>query len=1642
MMKGSKWLAILAALAVTVAPAWSQFHYSGRNHIVNAGVLLLDSNLWTSSTYSANDTPFVWYNLDSDVGAKPSGWVFENPNPPSVITAGIAARWGLAGSTVGAPVTRSQASYWEVQLSQTTDTELSQYDVLVASIYETFELTPLERERLRRYVDQGGVLWVDTDSTVSFDPVNNLPTPFMLTSGTSSRTLDTLSPLVTLPNSLGLQDVLALEYGGDTGSFAPLTATELASYYADPLAVDSERMSMVATDNGNGIIGACAVGNGWVVLTTRGAARVLNEGIDPNTGLAVANQGYNADAPAVNRQTASVGRFVVNAISLNSNHAQVAQGTRSLNSISDDLGAPLFPGFGFASAGSPTRSPDLFNGLLVTTDDTHIYVYAAAKGGVRNYLQGQLMWKSEALTGPISNPTCIDIPSTSGAEPEYQIMVVDSTGTVQAFNAFQFGGAAVAPTYSCACTATPGPGALSGIPLAPTYEEGVVYVADWLGSTSGSPGRIWAFNPATGTALSGGAFAVSGSFGSFSASPTVGYIPIQDNSGGADKVVYIPGQGNSSPGSSGATIYSIWVGTRGETGTIGAPATTSVTPPQLTGSSLLIETRAGQILSGAVVYDDTSNAQDPLNPRITFVSASGQTFSDAQTAAAITGPITVVEGNINVTVNTALVTNNVRVVVDYTLDWSQCSPAPVRGTLSLPDQGAGIKQIIGSIALGEDGNFFAVMSTGVAPLGTSVLQGGSVYAFCENKGPGRFSLLYRYEAFDAHTNPAVPAKTIPPAFGDNATPLTATLSGQISNLTFTGPPAVRGNIVYVPAVGYKNTSGLTTDWIPVTVLLALNATPPEPVVTVNEAIPDASKISLIQEDLDREPLDKAAPTTISSFAGGSSNVFSVSSNAASSQSTISFNNLMDTEGGQIMNSIASNLPLVIRTQGGQDLTVWPDATPGSVWNPLVWYAVFPGYVATSAPEVSGNTLYLGGSSVLSHILRGNAPGTGEASILGFNTALNVSEDSIPDVADQRSWMYQMNVYETGSGVTPSSNLLWPSSFSSVAGLAARVDQGALTNTADNTVSVGAIAAGGGLLAVQGNAGLASDWLYTFSSGLLTVADSSRVARFTAGGDTSFSIEAGVQSSLAQDVGVAGDFHNLITPVKAYPLGSDTVIVDEGANRLVVEGDDGRELRSIDQLIIDPGYNISGTASAAPGSVNGEPATFSKPEDVALYSGYVLASANPFTSPSTLEYWQHYVVADSGNGRLVDIVDRFAADPTTYDVGAPISVGGVAQLGVLYWHSPANASGKGWNYDSVAVTQDVEPTGAPSPGTYPLIVGGLSGPASSPNGGALATDSFGQAIQGPTNGGSIQLFEVESLGKTVELPAISQVTIAEEVYTPLLGDTGSDPYTTNSSNERVASGYDNVLWNPTDSEVDGHLVAREKRLSGVRSVSVSSPGGALPADGVLATGQTASNLPILMFTDASGAYEIQFRQPIPAAIPVPTPSPLRLMDSDHWAVDWMLPDKATAATVSGTPAYASVPVYSVCEGLNSPFDVNSGTDGSGLPSSVGTPNAVDYLPGDNIGGLNPNYARRLDGNNVLVVNGYQNSSAFSDGTGFTGEVLIVSGTIDHASSTDNTRLGFGMGKANLAFGTTSIRYQLQSGKGASRKIVAPVFADLK
>jgi hypothetical protein len=100
-------------------------------------------------------------------------------------------------------------------------------------------------------------------------------------------------------------------------------------------------------------------------------------------------------------------------------------------------------------------------------------------------------------------------------------------------------------------------------------------------------------------------------------------------------------------------------------------------------------------------------------------------------------------------------------------------------------------------------------------------------------------------------------------------------------------------------------------------------------------------------------------------------------------------------------------------------------------------------------------------------------------------------------------------------------------------------------------------------------------------------------------------------------------------------------------------------------------------------VSGMPAMLRNPTDVTVWTEFVPKVRNPFaiTSDTGWEYWIHYTIADAGNNRVVDIVDRFVVDPRTFAVGEPVwhPVLQLPMTGILYWMTPTVKEGQGYRY---------------------------------------------------------------------------------------------------------------------------------------------------------------------------------------------------------------------------------------------------------------------------------------------------------------------------------------------------------------------------
>jgi hypothetical protein len=1558
--------------------------YAQRSAGVRAGVLLIESQ--RQAGVPANFTPHVFYNLDLNHSVKPAGWNIYNPRGATRATPEIIQRWLLLSSAVGggAPaqnevITKRGAAYWEVNLSSATEALLGEYDILLLSGYGSVALNPLERERLRRFIDQGGILWVDLTANSpanNIDVINNLPLP--ITRGTNNifagRGFDRFHPLLSNPYGINNSGLFAMETD-NLNAIRPINlqdhgAADLRRILA-PIEPDSLRLNTIAFDRQGPTISLGKIGDGWMVVTARGVAHALNRSI--------VNQSYNdnrqymALPPSFDRASAEAAKLVVNMIHLVSNHDQYAGGSRKQNSSPVDLNAPLLnlfsaqntvPALSGLQIDTNIRNynpPAVFKGLVVMSSSNRIYVFDAdpktdldgdgdADDGIRDYTDGakyDLVWVSAPMNGPISPPVGVEVQNPGNGIPRDQILVTDSRGVLHSFDAFPtdaqgriIGTQNAGPAFSVS-PPTPAdidPGEDGRGPYSPTVHESVAYMVDTVaGAGFGArPGRVWLADLQTGDAVRSGSTPWSvggGGIGGGAAliaaagSPTVGYIPIQDGSGGQDKVVYVPSRPTGVPGPNGAAaISSFWVGARGE----------KPNSIQVVGGNLVVTTRAS--LQGLNVF--APNGSHPLGLKLSVINSAGDVLPASGMNALFTGQVSQAGGILTFPMRPAATfPANASVRLDYHIDWGTNTPGVssqiLRGNLFLADENQAQRRILHNLALSPQGTLFAVHG--------NQTSGGALYALRE-EGRGTFRLLYRYELYPEHTfnlNQAGPT-TYAETLGD-VDPVTtlpgppsAFLGGRLFNLTFMGGPTVSNGVVYATARAVKN--GV----VPVSILMAFSAEPQPVSIPVGDV---REPFSLVQPDIGKSG-DKARPTVWSTLQQNTQFTYE---REGPELGTIRIDNLMGTTRGAMVNAFSTSQPVILRSAGRPDVLIEPDRIGGR-WNPLLWYAIGHGVANSSPALVTGNTAFIAGASVLPNILTGSPLFPAKGMLTAIDVGVNPNDPFLRSVP-QRPWLRQLvQLTVNGGDIRPNPAIRWPQ-FTGITNFDEYRVRLLQTLLGPSQNAFGVVGGNGGLFAWS-ERGL---WGYTRADFL--VADEGRLARFDPAGSPIWVSNATLQGGEAVATGATGNVRGLVRPTRAYRLNqNEMLVVDSGADRVVRIDKSGREQRSISQIRLDATFRPEGFQG-------NDPLTLRQPKDVVMYTS---VQQTPSLSGATgQEFWIHYLIADSGNRRLVELVDRYRWNPTTRSVEEVVEdANGVAQLGVLLWQTPPNVSGKNFDYNSVdriwVNGRYVYAAGIGS--TMPTRVDmGLDSP----------TGASTREAQGGNSG--IVVFDA------------NDTIVINEVVVPAIGN--------------------NVLWDERTNTFQPGRAAFTKSINNLTSVTLGN---------IVEGNQTRM---AVMFTDASGVFEVY--------------SPDGTGNS--WQVRWMLPRSAygymrrktlqrlegggnASFTVDFKPTYAR-------RLENGDVMVVNGASGPWRR----------YIPTGNPDRFDLAFARRPSG----VVAFGDNPTGRYD---FYGDVLQVDGNI-FALDGDNGIAGtaFGFDRANFGFLPFSIRFELPPIQGV-RGIMLPVFAD--
>lgn len=645
------WAALFALLTPLVTGRTARADattYSTNRREFKVGILLIDSTADANLDGNIDDgerargpenpDPFVFYIADARTDVKPQNWELVNPLAPPTVTADVKARWDArmggvdrSGYAPGQKVTKNMAAYWEVSLSKASVTELLQYDLLFITNHRVTAFSPQEREKLRKLVDAGGVVWIEDCGNMRNHPLR----PFFLdqlqfSGGTFNQqeagtpaVLVPDHPILNTPYQLTFQEIANIgdkNYGNFAlKSFAP-TATSPADAPIDSppnpeVLINIVGNSAVSSPTTGPLpyIAAGSYGSGAVIATAGDSGCDIN---DYAGGTNAGSGGNSGSFSGPNIITAHVEdlKFLYNLVAWGGSNAAFRGDNRRTAASFQSVGAPLIKSFNFDKA---LRATDVVNsasaplivkntvfvaGKVKGTNTNTLRCYDqnpyADRDGDGNFDDGR---PDVSLGLPFDEIWRYDAGGTGGDEqpstPTYgsvynavtgsrldKIFVTMPDGSLLITAAFPRNGAGVLqgdptgyPGFNTIPAATTGTTydvvATRGVAPAPVYNENKIYQVQpngMLRCIDASSGAIlWTTFQ---TAPTGFTLQPTGT-------PTLGFSRQASNTGFArasiestnDLMLYVPMQKTDSNGTQGI-VYPYLIGTRNEV-QIGLPNT-------------------------------------------------------------------------------------------------------------------------------------------------------------------------------------------------------------------------------------------------------------------------------------------------------------------------------------------------------------------------------------------------------------------------------------------------------------------------------------------------------------------------------------------------------------------------------------------------------------------------------------------------------------------------------------------------------------------------------------------------------------------------------------------------------------------------------------------------------------------------------------------------------------------------------------------------------------------------------------------------------------------------------------------------------------------------------------------------------------
>jgi hypothetical protein len=1296
-MKWMKWI-LVGAISLAALHALADGRgYEPRTVTVNAGVVVFNPN----DTFVRD--VYTFYAMDQRTDLKPLGLVFRNPYAP-------------AGQT------RNRADYWRVDVERLNDAQLARYQILLISRTNWGGMTAEIREKLRRFVDGGGVLWVDAPQQ-----------------GAAGRLF---FPEVAPIANTGAINIVNLNHPLLRGYYT-LTPAEVASlglrgrgFGGGALDISANRpvlQIVTAVDANTPVIAAANYGSGRIVVSAAGIAAAINAPLVRSDG-SIPSQAREYRMEAVPDLEL---KFAYNLIRWAGASSSDAFNLRRANAVSDQYSAPLAVRWRDRNTNYnlANGTPVVYGGLVFLVSGNRLLCYDAVPkrdldgdgrtdDGILDLEQGETFDKvwEVSLGGQASPPVVVE------TQQGLQVVVVvgtqvrgywalprDAQGRIPPTGQMVWSLASPAPAASTPTTADgqiPAPLVIDNtLLLVPSYHQaGSQNSAGFYAVLLSNPPQVvvsqgvfpaeW-FQPRTGNA------------GNWLLPPVAGYVPNYGQGGGNDIVVYFGARRDV--GGTGSTqlegVQAFWIGAKGE-----------VLTPAINSAGVYQNYLRSRLTGRGRYYVPSDGITNPLHPRVYRINnATGQI--DDITASCIFNP-PAEQGR--VVYNGPI--SGYTFVIDYYIDWAYASNLNLmfRTFASLPpygDTSATPPQKLRGFTLAPNGILYITTGTDQTDANNA---SGNIIALQEQMPPtqqqtrGGSKVLWRWQSHGGYQQ-VVPGaqqtdpEIVPPStiyrepneyfmrfvgrflrFSHDYVPsASAEPRRQWMNFTFKGAPIYYDGAVYAVAEGQARVGPIG---FPYTVLIALDAEPEQFIIDLGAPIAATGDIRITQRDYGRSGPN---PTTnIVSTLTYSPNSPNPDIKVDVNTGQIRITSFAQAGGGGQINLLENVLsltqPVLVNIGGTAPLPLDPDTIPGN-WNNLRWYAVFLGQQVQANPVLVGDVIYMPCQITIPT----------DRGLETFGGILGVSTDPYrlqPDLAQRKAQAGTVPRVDPANPLKYQSIIRWPFIDDLITDLEQDPDPGAflreLFRRFANSFQVGTelspIAVGEGLLVIS-----SSEGLQAYSRQSTIIADESRLLEVDTAGRVVWSTE-NTQLDFYTGSIVPSKARYPITPnARVYRYGeNELLIVEPERNRVAILDRAGAEVRTITRFIpdrvalrdssnqvtqiIDLRDEAWAQANGLPGSnyVSGAPETLRNPTDVAVWTEYVPANRNPYAIRSPLEYWIHYTITDAGNARVVDIVDRYVADPTTFAVGAPVQHPQLgAMLGVLYWMTPAHRLERAYRYVS-------------------------------------------------------------------------------------------------------------------------------------------------------------------------------------------------------------------------------------------------------------------------------------------------------------------------------------------------------------------------